>query len=163
MLQRTPRAVDALLRGLPDAWIEADEGPETWNARIVVGHLIHGERSDWMPRVAHILQHADAVPFPPFDRFAQLRDPVRPLDELLDEFAALRADSLAQLGRLALSPVDLARPGLHPALGRVTLGQLLATWVVHDLTHLFQIERAMARRYTAAVGPWRAYLRIVQA
>jgi hypothetical protein len=163
LLRRTPAVLDALLRDLPEAWLQADEGPDTWNPEIVVGHLVHGERTDWMPRVRHILAHGDAAPFPPFDRFAQLREPARPLPELLATFATLRAEGLDELTGLALSQRDLARPGLHPALGEVTLGQLLATWVVHDLTHLYQVERVMARRYTDSVGPWRQYLRIVQA
>lgn len=161
LLERTPRVLDALLRGLPDAWLDADEGEGTWSPRIVVGHLIHGERTDWIPRARHLLAHGASVPFEPFDRFAQLRAAPRPLPELLDEFAALRREGLAALAALRLGPADVARPGRHPALGAVTLGELLATWVVHDLTHLFQIERAMARRWTHAVGPWSAYLRIL--
>lgn len=162
VLRRTPAVVDALLRGLPEAWLRAHEGPDTWNPCVVVGHLIHGERTDWMPRVRHILAHGDELPFPPFDRFAQLREPEREIGDLLDTFATLRAQGVAELVGLGLSAADLARPGRHPALGAVTLGQLLATWVVHDLTHLFQIERVMARRYADGVGPWRQYLRIVQ-
>jgi hypothetical protein len=161
LLAATPAMLDAWLRPLPAAWLLADEGPDTWNALTVVGHLIEGERSDWLPRVRHVLQHGDAVPFPPFDRFAQERREARPLGALLDEFAGLRAASLRELDALALTPADLQRRGRHPEFGIVTLGQHLATWVAHDLTHVTQIARVMAKRYGAAVGPWRAYLRVL--
>ncbi|HET7042612.1 MAG TPA: DinB family protein, partial [Gemmatimonadales bacterium] len=134
----------------------------TWSAYDIVGHLIHGERTDWIARTEHILAHGAAIPFPPFDREAMFRESAgRPLETLLAEFAGLRAASLARLDALGLGTADLARPGLHPALGPVTLRQLLATWVVHDLGHLAQIERVMAKRYREAVGPWRAYLPIL--
>ncbi|MBL8842839.1 MAG: DinB family protein [Planctomycetes bacterium] len=162
LLERTPRVLDALLRGLPEAWLAADEGPQTWSAPLVVGHLIHGERTDWLPRVRHLREHGETRPFAPFDRFAQLAAPPRALGELLDEFAALRRASLAELAALELQEGDLARRGRHPALGTVTLGELLATWVVHDLDHLVQIERTMAKRWGGAVGPWAAYLRVVR-
>jgi hypothetical protein len=161
VLARTPAVLRELL-ALPDAWTDATEGPGTWSPCDVVGHLIHGERTDWMPRVEHMLVHADRVPFPPFDREAMLSAPrTSTLAELLDTFAELRASSLGRLDALSLSDAQLATPGLHPALGPVTLGQHLATWVVHDLTHLAQIARVMARRYTDAVGPWRAYLSVL--
>jgi hypothetical protein len=162
LLANTPKALDGWLRDLPAAWLECDEGPETWNALIVLGHLIEGEHSDWMPRVEHLLEHGEQVPFPPFDRFAQLRRPHRSVAALLDEFAALRRHSLDRLVGLRLSAGDLQRRGRHPEFGAVTLGQHLATWVAHDLSHLTQIARVMARRYAAAVGPWRAYLRVVR-
>ncbi len=162
LLERTPRLVDALLRGLPDGWLAADEGPETWSPPVVVGHLIHGERTDWMPRVRHLLEHGESLPFTPFDRFAQLRAAPRPIGDALDEFAALRRENLAALAALQLTETDLDRRGRHPALATVTLGQLLATWVVHDLDHLVQIERTLAKRWRVAVGPWAAYLRVVQ-
>ncbi|MBM4059885.1 MAG: DinB family protein [Planctomycetes bacterium] len=162
LLQRTPAQLDAWLRGLPDAWLRCDEGPGTWSPYVVVGHLVAGERTDWLPRVRHLLQHGESVPFPPFDREAQFARPAVPIGTLLDEFTALRGQSLAGLAALQLSPADLARRGRHPALGPVTLGQHLATWVAHDLTHTAQIARAMARRYRDDVGPWSAYLRIVR-
>lgn len=163
LLARTPLVLNTLLRGLPDVWVTTNEGGETWSPYDVVGHLITGERSDWIPRVEHILEHGDAVPFKPFDRFAQFESSKgKSLVELLDEFAELRASSLRRLDELSLSDSDLARGGLHPALGSVKLGQLLATWTTHDLDHLVQISRVMARNYTETVGPWRQYLRIVR-
>ena len=162
ILARTPATLDALLRGLPDGWIRANEGGETWSPFDVIGHLIHGEQTDWLPRARIILEHGDARPFDKFDRFAQFRGlQGRPLSELLDEFAARRAENLRQLATLALTDADLDRPGLHPELGPVTMRQLLATWVAHDLDHLVQIARVLARQYSDEVGPWRAYLRII--
>jgi hypothetical protein len=162
VLARTPIVLDALLRDLPEPWTTATEGPGTWSPFDVVGHLIHGERTDWMPRVSHLLEHGDAVPFPAFDRFAQFEaSKGRRLVELLDTFLGLRAASLAQLDSLRLGPQDLERTGRHPEFGRVTLGQHLATWVVHDLDHLAQITRVMARQYAQAVGPWRQYVRLL--
>jgi hypothetical protein len=162
LLARTPALLEAWLRGLPPAWLACDEGPDTWNAQVVVGHLVEGERFDWLPRVRHVLAHGEALPFPPFDRFSQLRRGAVPLAQLLDEFASERAASLRELAALHLSATDLQRRARHPEFGVVTLGQHLATWVVHDLTHLTQIARVMAKRYAAAVGPWRAYLRVVR-
>ena len=162
ILARTPATLDALLRGLPDGWIRANEGGETWSPFDVIGHLIHGEQTDWLPRARIILERGDARPFDKFDRFAQFRGSRgRPLSELLDEFAARRAENLRQLATLALTDADLDRPGLHPELGPVTMRQLLATWVAHDLDHLVQIARVLARQYSDEVGPWRAYLRII--
>jgi hypothetical protein len=161
-LERTPRILDGLLAGLTPEWTEAGEGEGSWSAFDIVGHLIHGERTDWLARTEHILAHGAAVPFPPFDREAMRRDSEdRPLTDLLADFARLRASNLAKLRELGLTPADLDRPGLHPALGPVTLGQHLASWVVHDLGHLAQIARVLAKRYRAAVGPWRAYLPIL--
>jgi hypothetical protein len=151
--------VNDLLRGLPDSWIVATEGPNTWSPFDVVGHLIHAERTDWIPRVEHLLRHGEAVAFPPFDRegmFAVSRG--KPLTELLETFAVARRESLERLEALGLTDADLARRGAHPDFGSVTLGQHMATWVVHDLGHLRQIARVMARRYSEAVGPWRAFL-----
>ena len=162
VLQRTPATLDALLCGLPAGWIAAHEGGDTWSPFDVLGHLIHGERTDWLARMCIILEHGEARPFDTFDRFAQFAESKgRTLDELLDEFAALRRDNLAQLAALHLKPGDLARQGRHPSLGPVTLGNLLATWVAHDLDHLTQIARVMARQYSDEVGPWRAYLRVI--
>lgn len=162
ILERTPAALDALLRGLPDGLIAAHEGGETWSPFDVVGHLVHGERTDWMRRARIILEQGDARTFDPFDRFAQFRDSEgKTLAELLDEFAALRRANLEALAALRLSETDLDRRGRHPEFGTVTLRQLLATWVAHDLDHLFQISRVLARQYADEVGPWRAYLRVV--
>lgn len=162
LLRRTPDVVRTLLEGLPESWITATEGPGTWSPFDVVGHLIHGERADWVPRIEHMLRYGDAVPFPPFDREAMFEaSKGRSLDQLLDTFAALRADSLTRLAELALTDADLLRHGRHPEFGRVTLAQHLATWVAHDLGHVSQMMRVMARQYTEAVGPWRAYLSIL--
>lgn len=159
VLRRTPAVLNTWLSELPDPWIRATEGPETWSPFDVVGHLVHGERTDWIPRVEHLLQHGESIPFPPFDRFAQLRAArEQSLVDLLDEFGELREESLRRLAVLALTPADLARRGRHPEFGTVTLAQHLATWVAHDLSHIGQIARVMGRQYTDAVGPWRAYL-----
>lgn len=163
VLRRTPVVLRALLQDLPGPWIEATEGPGTWSPFDVMGHLIHGERTDWIPRVEHLLRHGDAVAFPTFDReamFAASRG--LSLGELLDAFAALRAGSLDRLATLRLTDADLSRPGLHPQLGAVTLRQHLSTWVAHDLSHLGQVVRVMAKRYSEAVGPWKAYLSILR-
>src|SRR5580693_6903606 len=139
VLARTPASLNALLRGLPQKWVYCNEGNDTWSAFDIMGHLIVGERTDWMPRVRVILESGEARPFEPFDRFAQLKEGQgKSLDQLLDDFARRRGESLAALQALNLQPEDLKRRGKHPALGAVTLGELLATWVVHDLTHLHQ-------------------------
>lgn len=162
ILSRTPATLDAFLRGLPDGWIAAHEGEETWSPFDVIGHLIYGERTDWVPRAKMILEYGDVRAFDPFDRFAQFAaSEGRTLDRLLDEFAALRRESLRQLAALRVADAELDRRGLHPELGVVTLRQLLATWVAHDLDHVMQIARVLARQYADEVGPWRAYLRII--
>ena len=162
ILARTPATLDALLRGLPDGWIHAHEGGETWSPFDVIGHLIHGEQADWVPRARIILQHGEARAFDKFDRFAQFElAKGRTLDSLLDEFATLRRTSLRDLAALDLADADLERRGTHPVFGCVTLGQLLATWVAHDLDHVIQVARVMGRQYSDAVGPWRAYLRVI--
>jgi hypothetical protein len=162
ILSRTPSTIDALLRGLPDGWIAAHEGGETWSPFDVVGHLIHGERTDWIPRARIILENGEDRAFDRFDRFAQFEaSKGRSLATLLDEFATLRVESLRQLGAMRLQDADLNRRGRHAALGVVTLRQLLATWVAHDLDHVVQISRVLARQYSDEVGPWRAYLRII--
>src|SRR6266550_4307315 len=159
LLARTPPALDALLRGLPDGWTMRNEGARTWSAYDVIGHLIHGELTDWIPRAKMILQFGDKKPFEPFDRFAQERDSRgKSLPQLLDDFARLRRENLRELRAMQLSDSDLARPGRHPALGPVTMSQLLAAWAAHDLTHLHQISRVMAHQYREAVGPWSASL-----
>jgi hypothetical protein len=163
LLTRTPATLDALLRGLPNIWMRGSEGKDTWSAFDIMGHLIVGERTDWMPRVRIILEYGEARPFDPFDRFAQLRESQdKSLDQLLDDFARLRRENLAALQALNLQPTDLTRRGKHPALGVVTLSELLATWAAHDLTHLHQLSRVMAHQYRDAVGPWSAYLGVLQ-
>jgi hypothetical protein len=163
VLRRTPRVLRELLRDLPDVWINATEGASTWSPFDVIGHLIHGEQTDWIPRVEHILEHGDAVPFPPFDRDAMLTaSKGQTLTELLDTFERLRIESLDRLKALSLTDDDLTRRGRHPEFGVVTMRQHLATWVAHDLGHTSQIVRVMARQYTDAVGPWRAYLSILK-
>ena len=163
VLRRTPHTLNALLRDLPDAWARADEGPDTWSAYDIVGHLIHGEETDWIPRARIILDDGEGRAFEPFDRFAMFEKSAgRTLAELLDEFERLRARSLGELEGLRLAPEALTKRGRHPELGAVTLGELLAAWVVHDLGHIRQIVRVMARRYETAVGPWQAYLSILK-
>ncbi len=162
LLSRTPAMLDAWLRGLPDAWTRAHDGPDTWSAFDIVGHLIDGERHDWMPRVRMILEHGEAKTFEPFVRGGHARETAgKTLPQLLDEFRRVRADSLESLRALRLHPADLDRRGRHPAFGSVTLSQLLATWAAHDLTHLHQISRTFARQYRDAVGPWTAYLGVM--
>ncbi len=161
ILARTPATLDALLRSLPEPWIVANEGTGTWSAFDVVGHLIHGEETDWMPRARIILEHGDTRAFDRFDRFAQQISEPATLASRLEAFAALRAANLQDLASLQLSDADLDRRGRHPDLGPVTLRQLLATWVAHDLDHLMQISRVLGNVYADEVGPWRAYLRII--
>src|SRR5579871_78605 len=163
LLTRTPATLNALLRGLPDIWAHSNEGKDTWSAFDIVGHLIVGDRTDWMPRVRTILEHGEARPFDPFDRFAQKKESEgKTLEQLLDAFARVRSESLAALQALNLQPADLARRGKHPALGVVTLSELLASWAVHDLTHLHQLSRVMAYQYRDEVGPWSAYLGVLK-
>ena len=163
LLARTPATLDALLRGLPDAWARENEGSKTWTAFDIVGHLIQGERTDWMPRARMILEFGETRTFEPFDRKAQERESRgKTLPQLLDEFAAARAENLAALRALNLMQQDLERRGRHPSFGTVTLSQLLATWTVHDMTHLHQLSRIVAHQYREAVGPWSAYLGVLQ-
>ncbi|HEX4953107.1 MAG TPA: DinB family protein [Thermoanaerobaculia bacterium] len=163
VLERTPAVLDAWLRGLPAEWTAANEGPETWSPFDVVGHLIDGEETDWIPRARIILSGAAERRFEPYDRFRHLaRNQGRRLDDLLDELGSLRRANLETLRGFDLQPADLERTGEHPAFGTVTLAQLLATWVAHDLGHLAQIARAMARQHREATGPWVAYLPILQ-
>jgi hypothetical protein len=163
LLARTPAALNALLRELPGAWTSQGEGENTWSVFDIVGHLIHGERTDWMPRARMILQFGESKAFEPFDRWAQERSSKgKSLPQLLDEFSRVRSAGLDELRALNLLPEDLERRGRHPALGVVTLSQLLATWAAHDLTHLHQISRVMAHQYREAVGPWSAYLGVLK-
>jgi uncharacterized damage-inducible protein DinB len=162
ILRRTPATLTALLRGLPEAWTKSTEGPDTWSAYDVVGHLLHGDETDWIARARIILEHGETRPFDAFNRtamFEKYQD--FSLDQLLDAFAQVRARNLATLSEWRITPEQLTRTGAHPALGSVTLSQLLATWVVHDLNHLGQVVEVMARQYAEAVGPWSAYLAIL--
>jgi len=163
ILERTPRTLNALLRDIPDSWARATDGPDTWSPYDVVGHLIHGERTDWIGRAHIILEHGEDRVFEPFDRFAQFRESEgKSLEQLLDEFSELRAQNVATVEGMGLGEEDLDKPGTHPELGRVNLRQLLSTWVAHDLGHIGQIVRTMARQYADQVGPWGAYLRVVK-
>jgi DinB superfamily len=163
LLERTPAALDALLRGLPDAWTMANEGGDSWNARAIVGHLAYAERADWMPRVRMILEHGEGRAFEPFDRLGQERESGgKSLPLLLDEFARLRVENVRDLNALRLQPKDLERRGTHPRFGAVTLSQLLSTWAAHDLTHLHQLTRVLAHQYRDAVGPWNVFLGVLR-
>ncbi len=162
VLERTPGTLRAMLAGLPPAWTDATEGPETWSPYVIVGHLIHGERTDWIPRAEIILAQGPERRFTPYDRFAQFRESEgKSLEELLDELARLRAGNLQTLAGWRLTDAQLALEGEHPEFGAVALRQLLATWVAHDLGHVAQAARVMAKQYREAIGPWRAYLPVV--
>jgi DinB family protein len=163
LLARTPATLDAWLRDLSDSWTCSNEGDDTWSPLAVVAHLIHAERTNWMPRLRLLLHGAGSETFAPFDRAAGIRARQgRPIGQLLGEFGGLRAANLDELRALNLEPADLERTKLHPALGVVTLAQLLATWAVHDLTHVHQISRVMASQYRDAVGPWIRYLGVLR-
>ena len=163
ILGRTPSTLNSLLRELPEAWLVRNEGPETWSPHDIVGHLVHGEETDWIPRAKIIIEHGEARAFEPFDRTAMFeKSKGKSTAELLDSFAALRNKSLRELEGMNLTPVLLEKRGKHPELGVVTLQQLLATWVVHDLGHVRQIVRVLAKQYRDNVGPWRAYLSILE-
>ncbi len=162
ILARTPATLNALLHGLSDEWIFSNEGPDTWSPFDVVGHLIHGEETDWIPRARMILDHGETRAFTPFDRFAMFeKSKGKTLSDLLATFAELRANSLKQLEQMDLSLENLEKRGTHPELGQVTLSQLLSTWVVHDMSHIGQVVRTMSKQYGDAVGPWREYLPIL--
>jgi hypothetical protein len=162
ILSHTPAALDAMVRGLPEVWLHANEGPETWSPFDVVGHLVAGERTDWVTRLRLILEHGDKHPFEPFNRTAMFEESKgKTIAELLDTFATLRAQNLETVRALQLEPADFARRGMHPSLGSVTLEQLLATWVTHDMTHLVQISRVIAKQFKDEVGPWREYIGVL--
>jgi hypothetical protein len=163
LLARTPAALNALLRDLPETWTFRNEGENTWSAFDIIGHLIHAERADWIPRVKTVLQFGETQAFEPFDRQGHKREVEgKSLGQLLDEFARVRSENLAELRAFNLQPADLERRGRHPAFGVVTLSGLLATWAAHDLTHLHQLSRVMAHQYREAVGPWSAYLGVLK-
>ena len=162
ILRRTPETLRVLLKDLPEAWVTANEGGDSWSPYDVVGHLIHGEETDWVPRARIILEHGEAQAFTPFDRFAQFeKSRGNSLGELLEEFTSLRRQNLTALAELQLRPEQMSLRGTHPELGSVTLGELLATWVAHDLSHVAQVLRVMCRQYGEAVGPWKQYLPLV--
>jgi len=164
VLERTPATLRSLLSGLSPDWTNATEGPDTWSPYVVVGHLIHGERTDWIPRAQIILAQGRSRRFTPYDRFAQFRESEgKSLEELLDEFAMLRAANLVTLQGWRLDDAKLSLQGEHPAFGAVTLRQLLATWIAHDLGHIVQIARVMAIQYRDVIGPWREYLSVMGA
>ena len=163
VLERTPAVLESLLSGLSPEWIAGTEGFGTWSPYDVLGHLIHGERTDWLPRLEIILGDGPHKTFVPFDRFAQFQESAgKPLADLLGEFASLRRDNLARVRALHLTDADLDRTGLHPQFGTVTARQLLSTWAAHDLDHLMQISRVLARQIGDNVGPWREYLKILR-
>jgi hypothetical protein len=163
ILSRTPMTVKAMLADLPAEWLTSNEGQQTWSPFDVLGHLIHGEQTDWLPRLKMILEFGEARAFEPFDRFAQFEiSKGKGLPELLSEFETLRAANVVTLKGMKLTAEDLKKTGTHPELGTVTLEALLATWVVHDLDHLVQISRTLAKQYRDAVGPWQAYLSVLK-
>ena len=162
VLERTPSVIESILRNLDNGWTMNNEGGESWSAYDIVGHYIHGEKTDWIPRMQVILGDNDDRHFVPFDRFAQFTNTKeKSLDQLLEEFKALRIENLAALNRVEFSDELLNRTGIHPKFGTVTLKQLLATWVVHDLTHIYQISRVMAKQYEKEVGPWKEFLGVL--
>lgn len=163
ILSRTPATLNALLRDLPGTWLVRNEGPETWSPYDVIGHLIHGDETDWIPRAKIILEHGETRAFEPFDRVAMFEESRgKSIGQLLDTFAQIRAENLRQLQAMNLTADLLDKRGHHPELGVVTLRQLLSTWVVHDLGHIRQVVRVMSKQYRDAVGPWRAYLSILE-
>jgi hypothetical protein len=163
ILGRTPSTLNSLLRDLPEPWLVNNEGTDTWSPYDIVGHLIHGEQTDWIPRAKIILDHGESKPFEAFDRVAMFeKSKGKSIAELLDTFARLRTENLQELQRLSLTTDLLEKRGVHPELGVVTIKQLLATWVVHDLGHIRQVVRVMAKQYREEVGPWKAYLSILE-
>jgi len=162
ILRRTPDTLNSLLRGAPAEWTIGNEGGDTWSPYDILGHLIHGEETDWLPRAKIILRLGESRAFEPFDRFAQFeKSRGKSADELLDKFEALRTENLAALRQMNITPDQLELRGTHPELGSVTLRELLATWAVHDLSHIAQATRVMCKQYSEAVGPWKQYLPIL--
>ena len=162
VLEKTPLVLRSLLAGLADGWTMSNEGPDTFSPYDVLGHLIHGEKTDWVTRAKIILAFGISKPFTPWDRFAQYEESKgKTLDQLLDEFAAVRKENMQWFTSLSLTETDLDRTGMHPKLGEITLRNLLSTWVVHDLTHIAQITRVMAKQYKEEMGPWPEFFRIL--
>jgi hypothetical protein len=163
ILERTPAVLKSLLANINDDWVMNNEGPDTFSPYDVVGHLLHGEKTDWVVRAKIILEHGVNKPFDPYDRFAQYEESKgKSLQELLNEFEAIRKENMNWLSSVQLTEDDLERKGKHPVLGEVTLRNLLSTWVVHDLTHIAQVTRVMAKQYTEEMGPWPQFFRILQ-
>ncbi|MCW5519014.1 DinB family protein [Aureitalea sp. L0-47] len=163
LLERTPKVLNAMLSGLSEEWINNNEGNNTWSPYDVVGHLVHGERTDWIPRTFIIMNDSDQKTFTPYDRFAQFEESKgKSLEQLLDEFESLRKANLEQLRGFGLMDSDLRRQGIHPSLGPVTLRNLLSAWVVHDQGHIAQISRVLAKQYKEDVGPWNEYMTILK-
>lgn len=162
ILERTPGVISNMLENLSGFWIHNNEGPDSWSPYDIVGHLIHGEKTDWIPRIKIILEYGEERPFEPFDRFAQFQDFTdKKLDQLLKEFHQLRSENIETFRKLNLDTDDLDKSGIHPDFGPVTLQELIAAWVVHDLSHIRQIGRVMAKQYKSEVGPWEAYLPVL--
>jgi len=162
ILETTPGVLNALLLNLPEGWADSREGPDTWSPYDIVGHLIHGEKTDWILRMQMILEEGSSKPFPDFDRQAQFRESKgKSLSQLLDRFEELRKKNIGELKRQQLTESDFGKTGLHPDFGEVTLQQLLSTWVVHDLGHLRQIARVLAKQYKEEIGPWAEFLPVV--
>ena len=162
VLQRTPDVLSAMLRGLDEEWTHTNEGGDTWTAYDIIGHYIHGEKTDWITRTRILLSDAEQKAFTPFDRFAQFNNSKgQSLEALLDEFKLLRQQNLEELNKVTFTEQLLDRTAIHPKFGTVTLRQLLAAWVVHDLTHIYQVTRVMAKQYDAAVGPWKEFLGVL--
>ena len=161
ILNRTPSVLRSIFTDLDPEWYNNNEGGNSWSPYEILAHLIHGEKTDWVVRTKVILQYGKSQAFVPFDRFAHVGDSDKSVDDLLDEFERLRIQNLKEISELNLTPADYDRKGLHPDLGEVNLGQLLATWVVHDLGHLAQINRVMAKQYKSEVGAWKAYLGVL--
>ena len=163
ILRRTPDVLETILRDLPDDWTMNNEGGKSWSPYDVVGHLIHGEKTDWIDRTKIVLAESGNKTFTPFDRFAQFNDSKgKTLNQLLAEFRQRRNENLKTLADLKISEDQLDKKGIHPALGEVTLRQLLATWTAHDLNHIYQIVRVVAKNYKSEVGPWVQYLRVMR-
>jgi len=163
ILERTPRTLEYFLAGLSDGWLQGNEGEGTWNAAEVIEHLIEGEKTNWIPRLEFILQEGDSKPFPPFDRYSHLNEQQGRSTELrFLEFKTIREQNIAKLRKLITPEMHFELTGSHPAFGKVKVKELLATWVVHDLTHIAQIVRVMAERYREDVGPWKEYLSILK-
>lgn len=162
VLDKTPSVLRSLLSGLSDGWLMNNEGPETFSPFDVLGHLIHGEKTDWATRAKIILEFGISKPFTPWDRFAQYEESKgKNLNQLLDEFEIVRKENMRWFNALNLTDADLDKTGMHPTLGEVTLRNLLSTWVVHDLTHIAQITRVMAKQYQEEMGPWPEFFRIL--
>lgn len=160
ILSHTPFVIDEMLRGLSDEWLYANEGPDTWSPYDILGHLIHGEKTDWLQRTLLVLEN-NSRKFVPFEREAQLRAEKKPISDLLNEFRRLRKDNVNALLDLKINNEKLSYIGIHPSLGEVTLSQLLSTWVVHDLNHIAQIARVLAKQYKNETGPWIEYLPVL--